>query len=109
MLGALSRGPNESLIGRPGSRAQLGTPALDVLEANIASLAAHAGVHGYALRPVAKVHKSVEIARRQIAAGGIGVCCATLAECEAMATAASRASCSSPPSSRLRSSSVSRR
>lgn len=88
MLGALSRGPNESLIGRPGSRAQLGTPALvldlDVLEANIASLAAHAGVHGYALRPVAKVHKSVEIARRQIAAGGIGVCCATLAECEAM-------------------------
>jgi D-serine deaminase-like pyridoxal phosphate-dependent protein len=33
------------------------------------------------------VHKSVDIARRQIAAGGIGVCCATLAECEAMADA----------------------
>jgi D-serine deaminase-like pyridoxal phosphate-dependent protein len=84
----LSRGPNEALIGLPGSRSQLGTPALvldlDVLDANIASLAEHAREHGYEVRPVAKVHKSTDIARRQIAAGGIGVCCATLAECEAM-------------------------
>ena len=57
---------------------------LDVLDANIASLARHARTAGYGLRPVAKVHKSVEIARRQIAAGGLGVCCATLAECEVM-------------------------
>ena len=74
MLARLSRGPNEPLIGLPGSRSELGTPALvldlDVLDANIASLAAHAQTHGYALRPVAKVHKSVDIARRQIAAGG---------------------------------------
>jgi 3-hydroxy-D-aspartate aldolase len=91
MLGRLQRGPNEPLIGQPGSRSALGTPALvldlDVLEANIASLAQHARVHGYQLRPVAKVHKSVEIARRQVAAGAIGVCCATLAECEAMVDA----------------------
>jgi 3-hydroxy-D-aspartate aldolase len=91
MLGALNRGPNEPLIGRPGSRFELGTPALvldlDVLDANIASLAAHARAHGYAVRPVAKVHKSPAIAQRQIAAGGIGVCCAALAECEAMADA----------------------
>jgi 3-hydroxy-D-aspartate aldolase len=91
MLARLSRGPNEPLIGRPGSRSALGTPALvldlDVLEANIASLAEHARLHGYRVRPVAKVHKSVEIARRQIAAGGLGVCCATLAECEAMVDA----------------------
>lgn len=87
----MTRGPNEPLIGRPGSRSALGTPALvldlDVLEANIASLAEHARLHGYAVRPVAKVHKSTEIARRQIAAGGIGVCCATLAESEAMVEA----------------------
>jgi D-serine deaminase-like pyridoxal phosphate-dependent protein len=87
----LSRGPNEALIGLPGSRSRLGTPALvldlDVLDANIASLAEHARVHGYDVRPVAKVHKSVDIARRQIAAGGIGVCCATLAGCEAMVDA----------------------
>jgi len=84
----LSRGPNEALIGLPGSRSRLGTPALvldlDVLDANIASLAEHARVHRYDMRPVAKVHKSTDIARRQIAAGGIGVCCSTLAECEAM-------------------------
>ena len=67
MLARLNRGPNEPLIGLPGSRSELGTPALvldlDVLDANIASLAAHARTHGYALRPVAKVHKSVDIAR----------------------------------------------
>ena len=84
----MTRGPNESLIGVPGSRSALSTPALvldlDVLDANIASLARHARTAGYGLRPVAKVHKSVEIARRQIAAGGLGVCCATLAECEVM-------------------------
>ena len=91
MLDRLNRGPNEPLIGLPGSRSELGTPALvldlDVLDANIASLAEHARAHGYELRPVAKVHKSVDIARRQIAAGGVGVCCATLAEAEVMADA----------------------
>ena len=90
-LVAVNRGPNESLIGQPGSRSALGTPALvldlDVLEANIASLAQHAQANGYQVRPVAKVHKSVEIARRQVAAGGIGVCCSTLAESEAMVDA----------------------
>ena len=90
-LVAVIRGPNESLIGQPGSRSALTTPALvldlDVLEANIASLAQHAQAHGYQVRPVAKVHKSVDIARRQVAAGGIGVCCSTLAESEAMVDA----------------------
>jgi 3-hydroxy-D-aspartate aldolase len=85
------RGPNESLIGVPGSRAALSTPALvidlDLLEANIASMAAHARTHGYALRPVAKIHKSSEIARRQAAAGAAGTCCATLAEAEALVDA----------------------
>ena len=83
-----SRGPNETLIGTPGSRHALGTPALvldlDAMEANIASMAEHARIHGYDVRPVAKIHKSVEVARRQMAAGGLGPCCATLAESEAM-------------------------
>jgi 3-hydroxy-D-aspartate aldolase len=82
------RGPNERLIGKPGSRHELGTPALvldlDRLDANIASMAAHAKANGYGLRPPAKIHKSVEIARRQIAAGAVGLCCATLAEAEVM-------------------------
>src|SRR5689334_396323 len=42
---------------------------------------------GKALRPHAKAHKCVEIAKRQIAAGAIGMCVATLAEAELMAAA----------------------
>ena len=40
---------------------------------------------GRALRPHAKAHKCVEIARRQLAAGACGICVATLAEAELMA------------------------
>ena len=80
---------NEDLIGVPGGRGKLQTPALvidlDALERNIAAMAAHARRHGVALRPHAKTHKSVEIARRQIAAGAVGICCAKLGEAEALA------------------------
>jgi 3-hydroxy-D-aspartate aldolase len=83
-----TRDPNEDLVGVPGSRHEIATPALvldlEAMEHNITSLAAHAKAHGYSVRPVAKIHKSVEIARRQVEAGGIGVCCATLSEAEAM-------------------------
>src|SRR6202034_573276 len=85
------RGPNARLIGEPGSRHRLETPALvldlDVLDHNIADMAAHAQANGYALRPCFKVCKSVEIARRQVAAGALGVCCATVAEAEVAAGA----------------------
>jgi D-serine deaminase-like pyridoxal phosphate-dependent protein len=85
------RGPNASLIGEPGSRYRLETPALvvdvDALDRNIATMAEHARLQGYGLRPCAKVHKSVEIARRQVLAGALGLCCATLAEAECMAAA----------------------
>ena len=47
-------------------------------------MAAHAKANGYSLRPPAKIHKSIEIARRQVAAGALGQCCATLAEAEVM-------------------------
>lgn len=81
-----ARGPNERLIGVPGSRHQLGTPSLvidvDIMDANIASLAEHAAAHDYEVRPVGKIHKSIEITRRQVEAGGRGPCCATLAEAE---------------------------
>ena len=90
-MAAGGRGPNEALVGVPGSRHELSTPALvldlDRLDANIASMAAHARAHRYALRPVAKVHKSTEIARRQSAAGALGTCCSTLAEAEALVDA----------------------
>src|SRR5579871_3403338 len=87
MLHALAL--HQHLIGRQGSRAALDTPALIVdlgaLERNIAAMAAFAAGAGLRLRPHAKTHKSVEIARRQIAAGAVGICCAKLGEAEALA------------------------
>lgn len=70
-------------------RDQLPTPALildlDAMDRNIATMAAHAAAVGVSLRPHAKSHKSVEIARRLKAAGALGPACATIAEAEAMA------------------------
>ena len=84
-------GVNEPLIGQPGSRWRLQTPALvidlDAMEANIAAMAAWAKGKRIALRPHAKTHKSPDVARRQIAAGAIGICCATLGEAETIAEA----------------------
>ena len=77
------------LINRQGARRALNTPALIIdegaLERNIAAMAGFAMTRGVALRPHAKTHKSVEIARRQIAAGAVGMCCAKLGEAEALA------------------------
>jgi D-serine deaminase-like pyridoxal phosphate-dependent protein len=77
------------LIGRQGSRGELNTPALVIeraaLERNIAAMAAFAKANGVALRPHAKTHKSVDIAKMQIAAGAVGLCCAKLGEAEALA------------------------
>src|ERR1700722_5880948 len=79
------------LIGRQASRRDLNTPALivdvEALDRNIAAMAGMAKRAGIALRPHAKTHKSAEIARRQIAAGALGVCCAKLGEAEALADA----------------------
>jgi D-serine deaminase-like pyridoxal phosphate-dependent protein len=82
-------GPNAKLIGVKGSRLRLSTPSLlldlDALERNIAAMAAHAEAAGLQLRPHSKGGKSIEIARRQITAGAIGICCSTLGEAEVIA------------------------
>jgi D-serine deaminase-like pyridoxal phosphate-dependent protein len=82
---------NTSLIGVPGSRHSLDTPALLIdlpaLKRNIARMAALAASRGIALRPHAKSHKCVAIARAQIEAGAIGVSCATLGEAQIMVEA----------------------
>lgn len=80
---------HDHLIGQQGSRADLNTPVLilnvDALDRNIQRMAALAASHGVALRPHAKTHKSVDIARRQKAAGAVGVCCAKIGEAEVLA------------------------
>ena len=79
------------LIGQQGSRRSLNTPALvldlEMLDRNIAEMASFAKAHKVNLRPHSKTHKSADIARRQIAAGALGVCCAKLGEAEALGEA----------------------
>ena len=76
------------LIGQQGSRRSLNTPALvldlEMLERNITEMAKFAAAHNVKLRPHSKTHKSADIAKRQIAQGALGVCCAKLGEAEAL-------------------------
>ena len=67
---------------------RLDTPAvlvdLDIVEANIARMAGLARREKLSLRPHIKTHKSTSMAQRQLAAGAVGVCCATASEAEVM-------------------------
>ena len=60
---------------------------LDIFEQNLRTMADHCRKTGINLRGHVKVHKSPDIAKRQMALGSIGVTCATVAECELMAGA----------------------
>lgn len=79
---------NADLIGQAGSAAELQTPALvldlDRFEANLATMTKHCTQAGIGLRPHSKTHKCIEIAKRQLAAGAVGICCAKLGEAEVM-------------------------
>jgi len=72
------------------TKADLPTPCmvvdLEIFEHNLHTMADHCRKTGIHLRGHVKVHKSPEIARRQLALGSIGVTCATVAECELMAS-----------------------
>ena len=57
------------------------------LERNIAAMQAGVSAAGLRLRPHAKTHKSPFVARLQIAAGAVGICCAKLGEAEVFADA----------------------
>jgi len=84
-------GPNAALVGREDAAARLATPCL-LLEAadfehNLAAMMALVREHGRQLRPHVKAHKCTTIARRQLEAGAVGLCCATVREAEVMAEA----------------------
>jgi D-serine deaminase-like pyridoxal phosphate-dependent protein len=74
-------------IGDPVSA--IDTPALviefDAMERNIDRMADYAQRHGMRLRPHAKTHKSVRLARMQIEAGAVGVCVQKTSEAEVLA------------------------
>src|SRR5437764_902776 len=76
------------------TRDDLPTPALlldlDRFERNIHRMASFVADAGKKLRPHSKTHKCPEIARRQIAAGAVGVCVAKVGEADVMAAAGIR-------------------
>ena len=83
------------------SLSQLATPSLLVdrarLDANLARMQRRADAHGVALRPHAKTHKCVEIARRQREQGASGLTVATVAEAEAFVDAGAADVCVAVP------------
>jgi 3-hydroxy-D-aspartate aldolase len=87
----MSLGPNASLIGAPDARARLSSPCLlleaDAFEHNVVAMMELVRRHGRQLRPHVKAHKCAAIGRRQLEAGAIGLCCATVREAEVMAAA----------------------
>jgi D-serine deaminase-like pyridoxal phosphate-dependent protein len=60
---------------------------LDIFERNIRKMADYSKTVGIHLRPHVKVHKSVDVAKRQMALGALGVTTATIAESELMSAA----------------------
>ncbi len=73
---------------------EIDTPALLVdipaVERNIVKMADFARKRGIGLRPYIKTHKSTILAKKQLAAGAIGIGCAKLGEAEVMAEAGIR-------------------
>ena len=63
---------------------------LDRFESNLNKMTSWVRDCGLGLRPHAKTHKCVEIARRQLQKGALGICVATVAEAEVMARAGIR-------------------
>lgn len=55
---------------------------LDLFQRNVKRMADQTKASGIHVRPHVKVHKSVDVARAQIAQGAIGLTCATIAEAE---------------------------
>jgi D-serine deaminase-like pyridoxal phosphate-dependent protein len=55
-----------------------------LFEQNLRTMSEHCKRTGIDLRAHCKIHKSVDVARRQMALGSLGICCATIAECELM-------------------------
>lgn len=57
------------------------------LERNLDRMQAAADARGIRLRPHAKTHKAIDLARVQVGRGAVGICCAKLGEAEVFAEA----------------------
>jgi len=78
-------------VATPAVPPGVATPAilldLAVVDANIDRMQAHARSSGLDLRPHVKTHKSIEVGRRQLAAGAAGITAGTMGEVEVFAAA----------------------
>ncbi|MDE0100241.1 MAG: alanine racemase [Truepera sp.] len=76
-------------VGRPVEELETPCPIVDiaVMERNLQGMAEAAARHGVKLRPHIKTHKIPDLARRQLAAGAVGIATAKLSEAELMAEA----------------------
>jgi len=76
-------------VGGPVSDVE--TPALvldiDAFARNLEAMQAELSGSGVALRAHGKAHKCPEIAKRQVAAGAVGICCQKVSEAEAFVDA----------------------
>jgi len=85
------RGSEPIVLEKPIALADLPTPALlldeAMLERNLRKMAAHAASKKIGLRPHVKTHKCPILAKKQLAAGAIGVCAAKVSEAEVMVDA----------------------
>lgn len=72
------------------TKEDLPTPSLildqEIFEQNLRRMADHAKAVGLKIRPHVKIHKCVEVARRQVAQNAIGLTTATIAEAELMSS-----------------------
>ncbi|HEY3838713.1 MAG TPA: alanine racemase, partial [Bryobacteraceae bacterium] len=60
---------------------------LQAFEQNVRTMMDQSRTTGINIRPHVKIHKSVDVAKRQVSAGAIGLTCATVAEAELMSGA----------------------
>ena len=91
------------------SKWELDTPALcvdlDALEANITTMQTRLAAQGLGARPHAKTHKSADIAKKQLAAGALGICTSKVSEAEALMAAGVERICmttTNPSASKIR-------
>jgi D-serine deaminase-like pyridoxal phosphate-dependent protein len=63
---------------------------LDIMENNIIKMTSDLKKYGVRHRPHIKTHKSIEIAKMQLAAGAVGITCAKISEAQVMAEAGIR-------------------
>ncbi|MBI3207858.1 MAG: alanine racemase [Candidatus Solibacter usitatus] len=55
-----------------------------MFDTNLKRMSDHCKTTGMTIRAHCKIHKSVDVAKRQIGLGAVGICCATIAESELM-------------------------